>query len=622
MARGGRPLWLRWCYRVPAFSYRRILNILAAVRVSLSIRGAQSNSMNRFALTFLATPLLICCPVVVSAAEHADPPNVILILTDDQGYGEVAAHGNPLIKTPHMDELHASGVRLTDFHVDPTCSPTRAALLTGRYSTRTGVWHTINGRSMINPNELTLAEVFRENGYQTAMIGKWHLGDNHPCRPEDQGFQHAVRHQGGGIGNGPDYWENDYFDDRYKVNGKWQKFEGYCTDVWFREANRFISENTDRPFFLYLATNAPHGPYHVPEEYAKPYEAAGMPPMMAKFYGMISSIDENLGRFRKRLDQLGLAENTLLIFMTDNGTTAGWIDRPEGYEYFNAGMRGWKGSEWDGGHRVPCFWHWPAGGLTGGRDVDHLAAHIDLLPTLVDLLGLKKPQGPALDGISLKSALLGQPAELPERTLFAHVQRSYLPPKWDRSSVMTERWRLTNGQQLYDIVADPGQKVDVSSAHAEVVQQLRTDYEAWWASLKPALGQTVRYVLGGSEDPTTLASHDWLMPGVEQAAWHQVHVERGSLINGGWAIDVQRAGTYDITLYRWAPYLEKPMGLKSARLVIGDVDKQLDLSEDAVSAPFRVRLGVGPAMLQTYFARPDGEQHGAYYVRIDQVTPE
>ena len=205
--------------------------------------------------------LIICQGNAASEEAGHRRPNVILIMTDDQGYGEVAVHGNPIIKTPSMGKLHEVGVRFTDFHVDPTCSPTRSALLTGRYSTRTGVWHTINGRSMMHTDELTLAEVFKANGYHTAMIGKWHLGDNYPCRPEDQGFDHVIRHQGGGIGNGPDYWQNDYFDDSFKVNGKWRKFDGYCTDVWFREATKYVERNKDQPFFLYLATNAPHAPF-------------------------------------------------------------------------------------------------------------------------------------------------------------------------------------------------------------------------------------------------------------------------------------------------------------------------------------------------------------------------
>ena len=560
--------------------------------------------------------LIICQGNAASEETDHRHPNVILIMTDDQGYGEVAVHGNPIIKTPNMDKLHEVGIRFTDFHVDPTCSPTRSALLTGRYSTRTGVWHTINGRSMMHTDELTLAEVFKANGYHTAMIGKWHLGDNYPCRPEDQGFDHVIRHQGGGIGNGPDYWKNDYFDDSFKVNGKWQKFDGYCTDVWFREATKYVERNKDQPFFLYLVTNAPHGPYYVDEKYAKPYEAAGMPKTMAKFYGMITNIDENLGRFRGRLDELGLTENTLLIFMTDNGTTAGWIDMKSGYKYYNAGMRGWKGSQWDGGHRVPCYFYWPGGGVKGGRDVDMLTAHIDLLPTLVDLLKLKKPKGRVVDGISLRSALLGEQKLIPERTLFAHVQRSFLPPKWTRSAAMTERWRLIDGKELYDIVSDPGQQKNIAEDHPNVVKRLRGDYEKWWTSLAPALAQTVRYGLGGAENPTTLASHDWLMSGVKQAAWHQSHVSRGSLINGAWAVDVEQAGEYEITLYRWAPYLNKAMGIKKARLAIGKIDEEIALTNDATKATFRVTIKKGPAMLQSWLTRPDGKQHGAYYARV------
>ncbi len=575
-------------------------------------------SRNALLLSLTAVVALIACGA--NAAADGQRPNVILILTDDQGYGEVAAHGNPDIETPNMDKLHAASVRLTDFHVDPTCSPTRSALLTGRYSTRTGVWHTINGRSMIEPDELTLAETFKANGYDTAMIGKWHLGDNYPCRPEDQGFDYSVRHLGGGIGNGPDYWENDYFDDTFKVNSEWQKFEGYCTDVWFREATRWVEKPRDRPFFLYLATNAPHGPYYVPDKYAKPYEAAGLPPTMARFYGMITNIDENLGRFRTRLDELGLTENTLLIFMTDNGTTAGWIDAKSGYKYYNAGMRGWKGSQWDGGHRVPCFFHWPAGGLTGGRDEGTLSAHIDVLPTLVDLLRLKKPQGPPLDGVSLRSQLRGEEQATPERTLFAHVQRSFLPPKWTRSAAMTERWRLIDGEQLYDITADPGQKNDIAAEHAQVVSRMRADYEKWWDSLEEDMKQTVRYGLGCAENPTTLGSHDWLMPGTVQAAWHQGHVQRGALINGAWAVDVERAGIYEVSLYRWAPYLNRATGVEQARLSIGNIQETTNVAADATSAAFRVTLPKGPAMLQTWLTRPDGKQHGAYYTRVRYVA--
>ncbi len=563
--------------------------------------------------------LCLLLPLSVMADDGLKRPNVILILTDDQGYGEIAAHGNPIIKTPNMDRLHAESVRLTQFHVDPTCSPTRSALMTGRYSTRTGVWHTINGRSSMNSRELTMAEVFKANGYATAMFGKWHLGENFPCRPADQGFDHSIWHRDGCIGGGPDYWDNDYFDDTYTADGEWKKFEGYCTDVWFREATRWIGEHREQPFFLYLPTNAPHGPYIVEDRYSKPYEDAGMPKTMAKFYGMIANIDENFGRLRKQLEDWGMAENTLLIYTTDNGTTAGWIDMDARYPYFNAGMRGWKESEYEGGHRVPCFWHWPAGGLTGGRDVNALTAHFDILPTLVDLLKLKKPDGPALDGIPLTGPLRGVAEEFPSRSLFVHVQRQFLPPKWKRSVVMNGDWRLVNGKELYDLGQDPGQRSNIAGKHPEVVKRLTADYEAWWTSLQPDLQQTVRYVLGGGENPMTLSSHDWLMPPGKDAAWHQNQIRKGSLLNGPWAVEVAQAGTYEISLHRWAPYLGKAMDMKSARLKIGDFDASMDLSADAVEAKFKVGLNPGPMMLQTWLIRPDATESGAYYVTVKRL---
>lgn len=548
------------------------------------------------------------------------PPNVILIITDDQGYGELSAHGHPYLKTPSMDKLHAESVRLTDYHVDPTCSPTRAALLTGRYSTRTGVWHTINGRSMMRGEELTMAEVFKANGYATAMFGKWHLGANYPFRPSDQGFDHTIWHMDGVVGGGPDYWDNDYYDDHYMTNGEWKQYEGYCTDVWFEEAAKFAEAHREEPFFMYLSTNAPHGPYIVDDAYSDPFMKRGMPSKLAKFYGMIVNIDENLGEFRERLEQMGLAENTILIFTTDNGTTAGWICQKSGYEYYNAGMRGWKSFAWEGGHRVPFFLHWPAAGLDRGRDVPQLTAHFDILPTLVEMLDLKKPKGPKLDGISLEGLLSGEDADsFPDRTLFTHVQRSFLPPKWEASAVKRGSWRLIDGKQLYDLNSDPGQQTDIADQHPELVADLREDYEAWWASLQPSMEMTVRHVLGGGENPMTLTAHDWLMPGKVVSAWHQNHIRRGDLINGPWAVEVKQDGLYKISLYRWAPYLDKAMEMKSARLRVGGFEVSKDLPPDAAHASFLVKLKAGPSMLQTWLERPNGDESGAYYVDVAYV---
>ena len=288
---------------------------------------------------------------IAPSKRTSETPNVILVMTDDQGYGDLSCHGNPILKTPHLDQLHAESVRFTDFHVSPFCTPSRASLMTGNHAGYTGAYRTSSGRTMMHTDEMTVANLFSDAGYATGMVGKWHLGDNAPHRPQDRGFQDVVWHRCGGIGQASDYWGNDYFDDTYERNGKFEKFAGYCTDVWFREGIRFVEENRDKPFFLYLALNAPHGPYHVPPEWAAPYQD-NKEVYNPNFYGMIANIDHNMGILRQRLDELGLAENTILIFMTDNGTAAGAKFEgltSEAVLGYNAGMRGKKSSVYEGG---------------------------------------------------------------------------------------------------------------------------------------------------------------------------------------------------------------------------------------------------------------------------------
>ncbi len=554
-------------------------------------------------------------------ANGADRPNVILIITDDQGYGDIAAHGNPIIETPNLDRLYADSVRLTNYHVDPTCSPTRAALMTGRYSSRTGVWHTVMGRSLMDAREVTMAEVFRANGYRTAMFGKWHLGDNYPLRAEDQGFDHVVRHGGGGIGQTPDWWGNDYFDDHYWKNGKVLRMEGYCTDVWFREAMAFIRTNRNRPFFVYIATNAPHAPYRVPVAYAERYTKKGVPAPMAAFYGMITNIDENIGKLRLLLEELNLARKTILIFTTDNGTSAGWQPQRRMMKGFNAGMRGRKGSVYEGGHRVPFFIHWPDGGLVGGRDVDQLTAHIDVLPTLIDLCDLTKPAGPPLDGTSLRAILYGDRQALRDRVLIVHSQRIQFPEKGRNYVVMTDRWRLVNGSALYDIRRDPGQRRDVASEHPHVVAGLQAAYERWWRSLTPVFRKYVRIHVGSdAENPTRLTAHDWHCLAIKDCPWNQRHVEQDAGGNGYWTLYVRRAGRYRISLYRWPRVLNRPADRVRARIKIAgqEVEKAMDRSE--VAATFELELPQGPCELTTWLTRPDGSEHGAYFVWIERLS--
>jgi arylsulfatase A-like enzyme len=533
-------------------------------------------------------------------------------MTDDQGYGDLGCHGNETITTPNLDELHAQSIRLTDFHVDPTCSPTRSALMTGHYSTRTGVWHTIMGRSLLGKHETTVADVFSSSGYRTAIFGKWHLGDNYPYRPQDRGFQEVLIHGGGGVGQGPDYWANDYFDDTYFHNGKVEKFEGYCTDIWFDGALKFIEANRNRPFFCYIPTNAPHGPYNVADKYSKPYRDKGVPDRQAAFYGMITNIDENMGRLMAGLRELNLEENTILIFMTDNGTSGGHA----------GGMRGKKGSEYEGGHRVPFFIRWPGGRLREPGDVDRLSAHVDVLPTLVELCALKGPRGVTFDGTSLAPLLRGDASVWPDRTLLVHSQRIEHPQKWRKSAVMTQRWRLINGNELYDIKADPVQKNDVAGANPGVVEELRQSYERWWADLSRGFDEYCEIVIGSDkQNPTRLMSHDWHSP---KPAWSQGAVRSGSKANGFWAVEIERDGTYEFELRRWARELDAPINgaipggkaisATSARLKVADADLSMPVPKDAHAVTFRAKLKAGKTRLQTWFTEDNGASRGAYYV--------
>ena len=546
-------------------------------------------------------------------------PNVILVMTDDQGHGDLACHGNPIIKTPFLDELFAESVRLTDFHVSPCCTPTRASLMTGNDAVRTGAWGTTWGRSLPRKDHMTMADAFRATGYETGFFGKWHLGDNYPFRPEDRGFQEVLRHGGGGVGQTPDYWGNDYFDDTYYHNGLAEKHTGYCTDVWFDSAMSFIEQNKDRPFFCYLPTNAPHGPFLVSEKYKKPYAGNPKVPNVA-FYGMIANIDENMGRLTAKLKALDLEDNTILIFMTDNGTAAGF----RGSKGYNSGMRGAKGSNYEGGHRVPFFIRWPEKGLKGGRDIGELSAHIDLFPTLIELCNLKAPQGMKFDGVSLAPLLTGQEEKLSDRSIMIQYSQTTTPPRKWRSAVMRNKWRLVHGKELYDVRTDPGQKTDIAGKHPEIVESLRNDYEKWWAQVSKRFDETCDIIVGSDhENPASLTAFDWHT----STPWNQSHIRAGARRNGFWAIEVERDGTYEIALRRWPREIDKPIaaGIQggkaiaahTARLRVGDIDKTQKVSENASSSVFEVELKAGKTRLQTWFM--DGKNRelcGAFYVYV------
>ncbi len=419
---------------------------------------------------------------LLTSSLFAAKPNVLLILTDDQGYGDFSIHGNPHLQTPHIDQLGREGVRFDRFYVNSFCAPTRAAVLTGRWPLRCGVHGVTHNQEAMKPSEITLAEALKPQGYRTACIGKWHNGEQFPFIPAGQGFEQVF-----GFNNG--HW-NNYFDATLLRGPKHEPTKGYITDVLTDDAMRFISEKQKEPFFCYLAYNAPHSPYQVPDRYFDKFKAKGFADNVAAFYGMCENIDENVGRLLAHLDTLKLAENTLVLFLTDNGGTAG-------VKTYNAGMRGGKTSLHEGGSRVPLFMRWPAAKWTP-HVVKEITAHIDLFPTIMDLCGLQA-SGSKLDGRSLKP-LLQSAGNWPERTLFTHnpIDETNKYP----GAVRTQRHRLVREikgagggskakandasatpWQLYDMETDPGQAKDIAKDHPDLVKDLAARYDAWFADI-------------------------------------------------------------------------------------------------------------------------------------------
>ncbi|MEM1108945.1 MAG: arylsulfatase [Planctomycetota bacterium] len=585
-------------------------------------------------------------------------PNIVLVITDDQGYGDLSCTGNPVLRTPHLDRFHDEAVRLTDFHVGPTCSPTRAGLMTGRHPGRAGVWHTIAGRSIVRQDVDMLPEILRDAGYATAMFGKWHLGDNFPYRPTDRGFDHVVQHAAGGITQQPDFWGNDYFDDTYLVNGEPRKFDGYCTDVWFDQALGFIEdhvdESPDRPFFCYVSTNAPHSPYNVARKYAAPYEGK-VPPHVARFYGMIANLDDNFARLRGGLQRLAVEDNTIVIFMTDNGSSCPMVDGQTGHstESFNAGLRGGKNSLYDGGHRVPFFVRWPAGGIDGGRDVEALSSGIDLLPTLIDICDIESTRDFDFDGVSLREVLHAEEGEASRwpRRFVVDSQRVLNPVRWRDSAVLTERWRLVDGKALYDIYADRAQQNNLADDHPDVVRELRAEYEAWFDRVYADADQPIPLFLGDPQGPDTvqLNSHDWRYPsGQTDVVWNQGQVRQGLALTGFWEVDVRRPGRYRVELHRWAREDQEhtapdnvpleldrenvdptyawfyeggnDLELTAARVSLGEIEVSQPIQKaDQQSVTFELDLPAGYNEMRAEFTLASGETVGAYYVYVTKL---
>jgi arylsulfatase A-like enzyme len=574
-------------------------------------------------------------------------PAVIFILTDDQGYGDLACHGNQVIQTPHMDKLYSESVRFTNYHCGTTCAPTRAGIITGKYNNKVGVWHTVMGRYLLRQGEKTIADVFKDAGYKTAIFGKWHLGDNYPYHPNDRGFDVAVTHGGGGVGQTPDYWNNDYFDDTYFKNRKPEKYEGYCTDIWFNEAINFIEEHKDRPFFCYLSTNAPHGPYYVPQKYREMYLNKENVPKSdshgPNFYGMITNIDDNIGKLRNKLRELGIEKDMILIFSTDNGTSAGIEQDNKGFKNgngYNAGMRGHKGSKYEGGHRVPLFIKWDAKDINGGKDINELVSFVDIMPTLLDLCQIPFPPGMNIDGVSLKSLLTGQSWNHTDRIIFTDTQRELFLKKWKDCAVMKRQWRLIDGTELYDIQKDPGQKNDISNLHPVIVDSLRSAYENWWKEVSLQGDEYSAFIAGTeAENPMILTCHDWYAE--EIPPWSQNAVRKAQEKNGYWMVAFSEPGKYQVKLRRWpfetdyhlndsastfetmkgvrAVPAGEPIKITKACLKIGENTWDTIVNPIAREIVFNVTLKKGERKVQTWLTDEQGTQRGAYYCSIQKL---
>jgi arylsulfatase A-like enzyme len=439
---------------------------------------------------------LTCSAALAVEALSGKKPNIIFILTDDQGYGDLSCHGNPILRTPNLDRLHREGVRFTDFHVSPTCAPTRSALMTGRHEFRNGVTHTINERERLTHSATTIAQVLQAAGYMTGIFGKWHLGDQAEYQPNRRGFDEVFIHGAGGIGQTypgscGDAPGNTYFSPAILHNGKFEKTHGYCTDVFFEQAFRWIGEiKGSRPFYAQITCNAPHEPLQVPPEYENFYSGK-VATNAAKFFGMIANIDDNVGRLLARLGEWGIERDTLIVFMNDNGGTAG-------VRVFNAGMRGQKGTAWLGGTRAASFWRWP--GTLKPADVSALAAHIDFFPTLAELAGaeLSPAVRVQVEGRSLVPLLQDPLAPWPERILFTHLGRwergQVASAKYRNCSVRTPQWHLVSvsktgekNWQLFDIRQDPAESRDLATEHPALVRELDSAYDRWWTSVQPQL---------------------------------------------------------------------------------------------------------------------------------------
>jgi arylsulfatase A-like enzyme len=512
--------------------------LLPLVRWTTIVRAGQTSFGQTAPMHSVKSLLLIALTLaatLTSRAAEPTRPNIVLIMTDDQGWGDLGIHGNKQLKTPNLDAFARQSVALKNFYVSPVCTPTRASLMTGRYNYRTGAIDTFRGRALMHADEVTLAEMLAAGGYRTGIFGKWHLGDNYPLRARDQGFQESLTIWGGGLvqwADPPKANGNSYFNPWLSHNGTEKQFPGYCSDIYTDAAIEYIARHRENPFFVYLAFNAPHTPLEVRESDHQPYQQMGLDETTAKVYGMVTNIDANIGRLLKKLDELSLTEDTIVIFLTDNG--------PQQRRY-NGVWRGLKGSVYEGGIHVPCFVRWPRR-LTAGHSVEQPAAHIDIAPTLLAACGVAAPGGVKFNGRDLLPLVEDRAADWMDRNLFFQWHRGDVPQLHRAFAVRGPRYKLVQatgaGEQappkekfeLFDLTSDPGEKNDLAADQPEIVAKMKSAYEAWFRDVSATRGYDPPAIHIGTdnENPLRLSRQDLRGFGPREPGYWRVKIERGS----------------------------------------------------------------------------------------------
>ena len=518
-------------------------------------------------------------------------PNVIIVLTDDQCWGDLGAHGNPYLRTPNLDRLHGEGPRLERFYSCPVCAPTRASLMTGRYNYRTRAIDTYLGRAMMDPVEVTLAEILSRAGYRTGLFGKWHLGDTYPMRAMDKGFEEVLGHNGGGMCQPADFEGNTYFAPILLHNGQPERHQGYCTDIFTDAAVRFMEEHRDEALFIYLATNAPHSPLQIGDEWADPYRAMGLNDTFARVYGMIENIDHNVGKILDKLDECGLAENTKVMFIGDNGPCGSQAH--ERVTRYNGVLRDIKGSVYEGGICVPCVVRWPAG-FDRRPTITRVAHVIDVVPTIAAACGAPLPDGVGIDGTNLLPLLTGEvrQEDWPARSLFTQWRRGDVPVRYRNCAVFDERHKLVNGEELYDLLADPAEACNVAAEYPAVVARMRGLYDGWFddvSSTRPDNYAPPLIHLGTAfQDPVILTRQDWRVHGPD--GWGDDHY-------GHWEVLVSEAGGYSFGLRFGA---EDAAGVAHVR--VGRTQQSRPVSAGTEHCLLDLELPGGQAELEAWVA--------------------